>query len=88
MVWGVNPDIPLGLSLYRGYMCLPMGVMGKKVTVSFLAPILYLNTLRAETLRSARRVVPTASLADTSFSPNNDLELGDTSAKIQDDCET
>ena len=88
LVWGVNPDIPLGLSLYQGYMCLPMGVMGKRVTVSFLAPILYLNTLRAETLRSALRVVPTASLADTSFSPNNDLELGDTSAKIQDDCET
>ena len=61
---------------------------GEKMTVTFLAPILYLKTLRAETLRSARRVVPTASLADTSFSPNNDLELGDTSAKIQDDCET
>ena len=83
-------------------MCLPMGVMGKRVTVSFLAPILYLNTLRAETLRSARRVVPTASLAEvlnliqgfandtqlyTSFSPNNDLELADTSAEFQDDCE-
>lgn len=72
------------------------------MTVSFLAPIPYLNTLRAETLRSTRRVVPTASLAEvlnliqgfandtqlyTSFLPNNDLELADTSAKFKDDCE-
>ena len=75
---------------------------GEKMTVTFLAPILYLKTLRAETLRSARRVVPTASLAEvlnliqgfandtqlyTSFTPNNDLELADTSAEFQDDCE-
>ena len=104
MWYEVNPDIPLGLTLYQGYMCLPTGVMGKKMTVSFLAPILYLNTLRAETLRSARRLVylPTASLAEvlnliqgfandaqlyTSFSPNNDLEIADTSARFKGDCE-
>ena len=80
MVWGVNPDIPLDLSLYGSDM--------EESDSLFPCTYSYLNTLRAESLRSARRVVPTASLADSSFSPNNDLELADTCAKVQDDCET
>ena len=98
MVWGKPWYSPRLVTISGLYVFTD----GEKMTVTFLAPILYLKTLRAETLRSARRVVPTASLAEvlnliqgfandtqlyTSFSPNNDLELADTSAEFQDDCE-